>query len=330
MCAAREEACSDAEDVEEDEASSRPIFVKVLVKYGARVAVLDTACYSIWVDKKAFGEMGEYEYDEGGSAWSADGSPLQVAGRGRLDFCLWGQLFRRFRVRVMEILPSKLIIGRQLMIRNGIDLSLGNGTGKFTVLTENGLEVFSGSIRYRRRGGDEEEIAGVDEQRDIEDTLEAIENLDLGAFGVMEDREAKRAVLTKYVDVFSAGTGTVPGREFKIEKEEGADMSKLNRLAPRKSPMEQDIERREMRKLLARGIVKPSKSPFGTANIVVPKNPLQDGTPGGLRVTADMRAVNYVTIGDAFPTEDIQVIVSWLVGKVWYRVVDLRDGYWNV
>jgi hypothetical protein len=64
-----------------------------------------------------------------------------------------------------------------------MDLSLGNGTGKFTVLTENGLAVFSGSTRYGRRGGDEEEVAGVDEQRDIEDTLEAIENLYLGAFG---------------------------------------------------------------------------------------------------------------------------------------------------
>jgi hypothetical protein len=133
--------------------------------------------------------------------------------------------------------------------------------------------------------------------------------------------------LTEYVDVFSAETGTVPGCEFKIEIEAGADLSKLNRPAPRKSPMEQDIERREMRKLLARGIVEPSQSPFGTANVFVPKMPLQDGTPGGLRVTADMQAVNSVTIGDAFPTEDIQVIVSWLAGKVWYSVVYLMDGY---
>jgi hypothetical protein len=47
-------------------------------------------------------------------------------------------------------------------------------------------------------------------------------------------------------------------------------------------------------------------------------------------VTADMRAVNSVTIGDAFPTEDILAIVSWLAGKVWYSVLDLRGGYWNV
>jgi hypothetical protein len=56
------------------------------VKGGARVAVLGSACYSIRVDKQEFLEMGGYECDEGGSASSADGSPLGVPGRGRLDF----------------------------------------------------------------------------------------------------------------------------------------------------------------------------------------------------------------------------------------------------
>jgi hypothetical protein len=51
LYAACEEACSDAEDVEEDEAGSRLITVKVLVKDGVRVAVLDSACYSMWADK---------------------------------------------------------------------------------------------------------------------------------------------------------------------------------------------------------------------------------------------------------------------------------------
>jgi hypothetical protein len=43
-----------------------------------------------------------------------------------------------------------------------------------------------------------------------------------------------------------------------------------------------------------------------------------------------MRAVNSVTIGDAFPGDDIQTIVNWLPGKKWFSVADLRDGYWDV
>jgi hypothetical protein len=47
-------------------------------------------------------------------------------------------------------------------------------------------------------------------------------------------------------------------------------------------------------------------------------------------VTADLRAVNSVTIADAFPKEDIGQIVDWLAKHEWYSAVDLRDGYWNV
>jgi hypothetical protein len=87
-----------------------------------------------------------------------------------------------------------------------------------------------------------------------------------------------------------------------------------------RSPMEQEVERREMQGLMERGIVEPSESPYGTANVFVPKKALPDGTSGGLRVTADMRAVKSVTIGDTFPGEDIQTIVNWLAGKKWFSI----------
>jgi hypothetical protein len=51
---------------------------------------------------------------------------------------------------------------------------------------------------------------------------------------------------------------------------------------------------------------------------MVPKKALPDGTPGGLRVTADIRAVSAVTVGDAFPTEDIEAILECLAKKRWY------------
>jgi hypothetical protein len=63
---------------------------------------------------------------------------------------------------------------------------------------------------------------------------------------------------------------------------------------------------------------------------MVPKKAFPDGAPGFLRVTADMRAVNAVTVGDAFPTEDIGAVLEWWTKKRWYSVADLKDGYWNV
>jgi hypothetical protein len=35
-------------------------------------------------------------------------------------------------------------------------------------------------------------------------------------------------------------------------------------------------------------------------------------------------------VGDAFPTEDIGMILSFLAKRKWFTVADLRDGYWNV
>jgi hypothetical protein len=48
---------------------------------------------------------------------------------------------------------------------------------------------------------------------------------------------------------------------------------------------------------------------------MVPKKALPDRTPGGLQVTEDMRAVNAVTVSDAFPTEDIGAFMEWLAKK---------------
>jgi hypothetical protein len=86
----------------------------------------------------------------------------------------------------------------------------------------------------------------------------------------------------------------------------------------------------EVKKLLDRGILEPSISPYGTSNVLVPKKPLPDGTPGGLRVTAYMRAVNSVTVGDAFKNGG-HWESSGLVGtEKRFSAVNLRDGYWNV
>jgi hypothetical protein len=48
---------------------------------------------------------------------------------------------------------------------------------------------------------------------------------------------------------------------------------------------------------------------------MVSKKALPDGKPGGLRVIADMRAVNSVTVGDTFPAEDLGAVLEWLAKK---------------
>jgi hypothetical protein len=68
-------------------------------------------------------------------------------------------------------------------------------------------------------------------------------------------------------------------------------VSRLNRIVFLKSPLEKEVEEAEMRRLLEWGIVELSMSPCGNSNVIVPKGAIPDVTRGGLRVTADMRAV---------------------------------------
>jgi hypothetical protein len=91
-----------------------------------------------------------------------------------------------------------------------------------------------------------------------------------------------------------------------------------------------EVEEAEMREFLERGIVEPSLSLCGKSKVMVQKKNLPDGTSGGLRVTADKKAVKSATDGDDFPTEDIGMILDWFAKERWFTVADVKDGYWNV
>jgi Reverse transcriptase (RNA-dependent DNA polymerase) len=202
-------------------------------------------------------------------------------------------------------------------------LDFRSGRGSFT----NKGVLYRGHIISGAHGTPAaEDVAAI-----TEDITSAIVGMDLSGFGDgVQDPEDLRAVLFEYSDVFSPTTETVPGVEYKILIKPNADLSNLNRPTFRKAPKEQETEREEIQKLLDRGIVQPSTSCYGTNNVFVEKKRHPDGTSAGLRVTADMRAMNSVSVGDAFPTEDVKEIVSWIATKCWYSVLDLRDGYWNI
>jgi hypothetical protein len=133
------------------------------------------------------------------------------------------------------------------MIKYQMGLLMSRGQGRFTVETENGPTIFSGSIRYQAGS---EQVAKMDDRQVIADTLYAIKEMDLSCFGESEDQDALRSVLSEYLDVFSPKTGTVPGWEFRIKVEDGAELAKLNRPVMRRSPMEQEVEKREMHGLM--------------------------------------------------------------------------------
>jgi hypothetical protein len=306
----------DRDDEREGEFGKR-VAVKVSLPGTVVAANVDTACWSILLDWKTFLAGGGTDFEEVGEANAADGHSLDVAGRGKIYIMLWGRFFPRYLVRVMRTLPSRMLLGREFMLRHNVELYLGRGLGSFEVKTKHGRARFNGSIRYgNREVGTRGNVAEVQEYIEAvgeEDIRDAIGAMYFAEFGVAEDQKALREVLLEYRDVFRPTTSIVRGPDVSISIQDGDDIPRLNQVAFRKSPLEKKVEEVEMKTLLERGIIEPS--PCGTSNVMVPKKALPDGTPGGLRVTPDMRAVNAVTDGDALPTEYIGAVLKWLAKK---------------
>jgi hypothetical protein len=107
---------------------------------------------------------------------------------------------------VMRTLPSRMLLGREFMLRHNMELDLGRGLGSFEVKTKHGRARFNGSIRYgKREVGTRGNVAEVQESIEAvgeEDIRDAIEAMDFAEFGNAEDQKALREVLLEYRDVF--------------------------------------------------------------------------------------------------------------------------------
>jgi hypothetical protein len=173
------------DDEREDEFGKR-VAIKVAPPGTLVVANVDPVCWSIWLDWKTFWAGGGTDFEEGGEANAADGHSLDVAGRGNIDIVLWGRLFPGYLVRVKRTLPSRMLLGREFMLRHNMELDLGRGLGSFEVKTKHGKARFNGSIRYgKREVGTRGNVAEVQEsieavgEEDIRDAIEAMDLLNL-------------------------------------------------------------------------------------------------------------------------------------------------------
>lgn len=328
-----DEALCLSDDEEEDEAeweSEEEIKIQAKVKTasGEMMATLDTAASNLWLDLDTFAKCrGRGFVTSVTGASGADGSSLEVVGRGFVTFSWWGRTFKDVPCRVMRKMPGKFLIGRRMMLKLGVLLDLQSGKGSFRIMTAKSVPlVFSGRVVHTPVSAVHEGLAAVREA----DVPDMIASMDLCEFGTEEEQEKLRGLLLEYADLFSEQTATIPGFEFGLDLTEDADLTKLNRPSFPKSRTERELEAQKVRDLVNRGILVPSSGSFATNNVMVPKKTNADGSAGGMRVTSDFRVLNSMTKDISYPTEDVKRIVRWLATKRVYSVVDLRDGYFNI
>jgi len=85
-----------------------------------------------------------------------------------------------------------------------------------------------------------------------------------------------------------------------------------------------DAMNKEMDKMLEKGIITPSDSPWASPVVLIKKN------SGELRFCVDYRKVNEQTKKDAYPLPRIDETLEAVSGSEYFCVMDLASGFWQV
>ncbi|GJP35957.1 hypothetical protein CLOM_g1201 [Closterium sp. NIES-68] len=92
----------------------------------------------------------------------------------------------------------------------------------------------------------------------------------------------------------------------------------------RLSPIELANMKKQIEYLLAKGLIGPSTSRYGSPVLFTPK------PDGSLRMCIDYRALNKQTIKNKFPISRIDDLLDQLQGATVFFKLDLRSGYWQI
>lgn len=82
--------------------------------------------------------------------------------------------------------------------------------------------------------------------------------------------------------------------------------------------------KKQLAELVKAGFIQPSKSPFGAPILFVKK---KDGT---MRMCVDYRALNNITIKNAYPLPRVDELFDRLQGAQYFSKIDLRSGYHQI
>ena len=129
--------------------------------------------------------------------------------------------------------------------------------------------------------------------------------------------EQLRDLFKEFEDVLSSRPGRMEGVEHRIETRAA------NPVCLPTNAYHETVQR-ELKEMLAEGIIEPSTSEWAAPIILVPKKDRY------LRLCVDYRQLNGVTQSDAYPMPWVDKLVDRLGGTKLITTLDLACGYWQV
>lgn len=144
------------------------------------------------------------------------------------------------------------------------------------------------------------------------------------AIVTLQNPVAVQSILDQFSTVFAEPTGLPPRRlcDHSIPLIEGAQP--INKRPYRYSPQLKTEIERQIKEMLASGVIQLSNSAFSSPIILVRK---KDGT---WRIVVDYRHLNALTIKSKYPVPIIDELLDELAGAAWFSKLDLRAGYHQI
>jgi hypothetical protein len=129
-------------------------------------------------------------------------------------------------------------------------------------------------------------------------------------------------IVCEYPDVFPEELpGMPPDRDIEFIIELIPGTAPIAQRPYRMNPQELIELKRQLDDMLAKGLIRPSASPWGSPVIFVDK---RDGT---IRLCVDYRRLNDVTIKNKYPLPKIDDLFDQMNGAKFFSKIDLRTGY---
>ena len=130
-----------------------------------------------------------------------------------------------------------------------------------------------------------------------------------------------RALLEKHAKVFATDDESLGYTEtvrHRIRLKDDIPVSQPYRRIP---PTQYEEVKEHIKKLLRKGIIKESMSPYASPIVLVRKK------DQSLRLCVDYRHLNAKTVRDAYPLPRIEESLDRLHGAKWFSVMDLASGF---